>query len=138
MTILTHKANQTRTSTRLSVLATLMCAFVAIPFVSSAANQPVSSAQPVMSIAVTNSSSREIINLYLSPVDPESWGADQLGGSVLAPGQSLTISDASCSGNEIKVVAEDKEGCFFYGVVSCSQASTGWNITNDLPRDCGN
>ena len=138
MTIPTKKAKHSRISTRLFALVTLICAFVAIPFLSSAANPPVSSARPVTSIAVTNSSSREIIYLYLSPVDRESWSADQLQGQVLAAGQSFTIGDASCSGNEIKVVAEDREGCFLYGIVSCAQASTGWHITNDLPRDCGN
>ena len=53
-------------------------------------------------------------------------------------GQSFTISDVTCSSNEIKVVAEDGEGCFVYGVISCAQATTSWTITNDAPRDCGN
>ena len=138
MIIGTKKAKHRSTTTRLFVLVTLFCAFVAIPFLPSAANPKVSTVRPVMSIAVTNSSSREVMYLYLSPVDRESWSGDQLEGQVLAPGQSFTIGDASCSGNEIKVVAEDRDGCFFYGIVSCAQASTGWNITNDLPRDCGN
>jgi len=53
-------------------------------------------------------------------------------------GQTFTINDVACGANEIKVVAEDKEGCFSYGVVGCAQASAGWTLTNDTPRDCGN
>jgi hypothetical protein len=57
---------------------------------------------------------------------------------VIAPnGGSFTISDVSCSGSSIKVIAEDHEGCFSYQVVSCSGSST-WTITNDTSRDCGN
>jgi hypothetical protein len=58
-------------------------------------------------------------------------------GSALKTGETFTIPDVSCTGAEIKVIAEDKDGCFFYGVVSCAQSSAAWTITNDLPRDCG-
>jgi hypothetical protein len=57
---------------------------------------------------------------------------------VISPnGGSFTISDVSCSGSSIKVIAEDQEGCFSYQVVSCSGSAT-WTITNDTSRDCGN
>jgi hypothetical protein len=58
-------------------------------------------------------------------------------GSALKTGETFTVTDVSCTGAEIKVIAEDKDGCFFYGIVSCAQSSATWTITNELPRDCG-
>jgi hypothetical protein len=75
--------------------------------------------------------------MYLSPVDRKEWGPDQMDGAALKTGETFTITDVSCTGAEIKVIAEDKDGCFFYGIVSCAQSSASWTITNDLPRDCG-
>ncbi len=124
---------------RFALLVVLVCALVGIPALSSAAGTSVSSAQPMMTIAVTNNSSRDILHIYLSPVDRDVWGPDLFSeGTVLRPGQTFNISDASCNGNEIKVIAEDRQGCFTYGVVGCAQASTGWAITDATPADCGN
>ncbi|HKP45405.1 MAG TPA: hypothetical protein VJT50_02295 [Pyrinomonadaceae bacterium] len=93
---------------------------------------------PTTSITIVNNSGREIRHVYLSAPDQNTWGSDQLVNSVISPnGGSFTISDASCSGSSIKVIAEDQEGCFSYQVVSCSEGGT-WTITNDTPRDCGN
>lgn len=90
------------------------------------------------SITIVNNSGREIRHVYLSAPDQNNWGSDQLVGSVISPGGgSFTISDASCSGSTIKVIAEDSEGCFSYQVVSCSEGAS-WTITNDTARDCGN
>ena len=90
------------------------------------------------SITIVNSSGREIRHVYLSAPDQNNWGSDQLSNSVISPnGGSFTISDVSCSGSSIKVIAEDHEGCFSYQVVSCSGSAT-WTITNDTTRDCGN
>lgn len=94
--------------------------------------------RPAMAITVTNNSARDMHHLYLSPVDRDAWGPDLLNDGILRVGQTFTISDVSCAGNEIKVIAEDREGCFAYGVVSCSQAATGWTITSETPKDCGN
>jgi hypothetical protein len=120
------------------MLVALVCVLVSIPALSSAAIPTGSSTQPIMAIAVANNSSREFHHLYLSPVDRNEWGPDQMDGTVLKTGQTFTITEVSCSGNEIKVIAEDKDGCFLYGVVGCAQASTGWTITDATPPDCGN
>ena len=89
------------------------------------------------SITIVNNSGREIRHVYLSAIDQNNWGSDQLSNSVISPnGGSFTIGNVSCSGS-IKVIAEDQEGCFSYQVVSCSEGST-WTITNDTARDCGN
>jgi hypothetical protein len=93
---------------------------------------------PTTSITIANNSGREIRHVYLSPPDQNDWGSDQLGTSVIsANGGSVTISNVSCGGASIKVIAEDQEGCFSYQVVSCSEGAT-WTITNDTARDCGN
>jgi len=90
------------------------------------------------SITIVNNSGREIRHVYLSPPDQNNWGSDQLVNSVIAPnGGSFTISNASCGGSGVKVIAEDHDGCFSYQVVSCSEGAT-WTITNDTTRDCGN
>lgn len=93
---------------------------------------------PATAITIVNNSSREIRHVYLSAPDQNNWGSDQLVNSVISPnGGSFTISDASCGGSSIKVIAEDQEGCFSYQVVACSE-SVSWTITNDTSRDCGN
>jgi hypothetical protein len=90
------------------------------------------------SITVTNNSSREIRHVYLSPTNQDNWGPDQLNGSMIGSGGgSYTISNVACSGTNIKVIAEDQNGCFLYQIASCAQNST-WNITNDATPDCGN
>ena len=124
---------------RIVALGTLVCALVGIPALSNGANNSVHSAQPLMTIAVVNNSSRDIYHLYLSPVDRDAWGPDLIPeGTLLRVGETFTISDASCTGNEIKVIAEDRQGCFVYAVMGCAQASNGWTITDATPPDCGN
>lgn len=98
-----------------------------------------SSAEPLMQIEMTNGSSRNIHHLYLSPVDRDVWGPDLLTeGTVVKPGETFIITDVTCGGNEIKIVAEDRQGCFVYGVLGCAQASTTWTLTDAMPADCGN
>jgi len=93
---------------------------------------------PATAITIVNNSSREIRHVYLSAPDQNNWGSDQLVNSVISPnGGSFTISNVSCSGSNIKVIAEDQEGCFLYQVVTCSE-NVSWTITNDTTRDCGN
>lgn len=93
---------------------------------------------PTTAITIVNNSSREIRHVFLSAPDSNNWGSDQLVNSVIAPnGGSFTISNASCSGSSIKVIAEDQDGCFSYQVVSCSENAT-WTITSGTTRDCGN
>jgi hypothetical protein len=116
---------------RLAILVVILCAIGAVPWLVRA--QPPSGA----TITVTNSSNWQIRHLYLSPVDQENWGPDQLNDSVLAPGASFTISVASCSGSEIKVISEDADGCFLSQVVGCTDDAQ-WTITNAATPNCGN
>jgi hypothetical protein len=124
---------------RLVALVALMCALVSIPALTSSARSSVLSAPAMMTIAVTNNSSRDIYHLYLSPVDRDAWGPDLMSeGTMVKPGQTFNVNDVSCAGNEIKVIAEDKTGCFVYGIIGCAQSSGGWIITDAMPPDCGN
>jgi hypothetical protein len=119
-------------------LALLLFAFVSsmAAFPNGALTARSSSGQ-MLGISVINNADREIRHLYLSPVNQNSWGPDLLDGRVVKKGESFQITDAACQGYEIKVIAEDQQGCFSYGVVTCAEASTSWTITNDTPADCG-
>jgi len=95
-----------------------------------------SASMPTTSVTITNNSSREISHIYLSPTNQENWGADQLEPSTISPGGGTFTLNVSCSSADIKVIAEDVDGCFLYQVVSCGQSST-WTITNESGRNCG-
>jgi hypothetical protein len=69
-------------------------------------------------------------------VDSDDWSADLLGDATIAAGQSHALSGLSCDGQQVKVIAEDQDGCFLTVVVSCGDNAT-WTITNDTARDCG-
>ena len=84
-------------------------------------------------ITITNNTGLTIRHVYLSPVNQNAWGPDQLNNSVIGPGGSVTIS-ANCDGS-IRVIAEDQDGCFLSAVVTCS-ATAAWTITNTTARDC--
>ena len=80
---------------------------------------------PATNITIINNSSHEIRHVYLSAVDQNNWGSDQLVNSVIpSGGGSFTLSDVSCGASSIKVITEDESGCFLYKVVACSQATT--------------
>jgi hypothetical protein len=93
---------------------------------------------PTSAITIVNNSSHEVRHVFLSAPDQNNWSADQLGNSVIpGNGGSATISNVSCNGPSIKVIAEDEDGCFVYQVVTCADSVT-WTITNEATRDCGN
>jgi hypothetical protein len=86
---------------------------------------------------VNGSTSMEIHHVYLSPVDNNNWSGDQLDGRVITNGSSFTLNNVSCDSGSVKVIAEDKNGCFLYQTVTCGENST-WTITNSSTPDCGN
>jgi len=88
------------------------------------------------SVNIVNNSTREISNVYLSHVDVDDWGADLLGDATIAAGQSSTINNLACDQGQVKVIAEDQDGCFISTVISCGESGS-WTITNDSARDCG-
>ena len=115
-----------------AIVLTLFGILATVPLLSSARTTA------TMSITVVNNSSRDIRHVYLSPSNQDNWGPDQLGGAMIAAGGgSYTLNDVACSQNDIKVIAEDQNGCFLYQIVSCGQDAT-WTITNAATPDCGN
>jgi hypothetical protein len=88
------------------------------------------------SVNLVNNSSKEIRNVYLSHVNIDDWGSNQLGNATIAAGQSFTLNDVACDQQQVKVIGEDQDGCFLSTVVNCGDNST-WTITNDTARDCG-
>src|ERR687884_683680 len=79
------------------------------------------------SIRVVNNSALEIRHLYLSPPDRDDWGPDQLGNSVIRPGETFTLDAVSCAQSEIKLIAEDQNGCFVSQVIACADGAS-WTI----------
>jgi hypothetical protein len=88
------------------------------------------------SVNIVNNSNKEIRNVYLSHVNADDWGGNQLGNAVIAPGQSFNLTNVACDQSQVKVIGEDQDGCFLSTVVTCGDSST-WTITNDSARDCG-
>jgi len=116
---------------RLAILSLSLFALFALAALSSARTPTTTSAN------IVNNSSREIRNVYLSHVNADDWSDNQLGnGATIAPGQSYNLSNVACDQQQVKVIAEDADGCFLSTVVNCSDSAT-WTITNDTARDCG-
>ncbi len=90
-----------------------------------------------INITVLNNTSGDIKHLFLSPPDSNLWSSDQLNDVAIAPGNSAAVSGASCDQANLKLIAEDQNGCFIYQIVSCS-SDVSWTIPNDATRDCGN
>ena len=113
---------------RLVLLVALVASFSAGTLSSRAA-------APVATVAITNNSGSEIRGLYLAHANSEDWGPDQLNGAVIAPGASYTLS-YSWDQASVKVIAEDKDGCFLSTTVDAT-GNSSWTITNDSARNCG-
>jgi hypothetical protein len=114
----------------LAILVILFGIFACLPLLSNAhAN--------ATRITITNNSSRDIRHVYLSATNQDNWSADQLNGSIPPGGGSVSLDNVSCAGADLKVIAEDQNGCFLYQVVVCTDNVT-WTITNDAVPDCGN
>ena len=120
----------TRNPRSLIIICVALFALAALPLLSSART-------PTTSVNIVNNSNREIRNVYLSHVNVDDWGGDQLSnGATIAPGQSFTLNNVACDQQQVKVIGEDQDGCFVSTVVTCGDSAT-WTITNDTARDCG-
>lgn len=119
--------SHTQSKTRRLFAVAALCAMAALPLLAAARSA---------SINVVNNSGREVIHIYLAHADRDDWGPNQLGDSTIRSGQSYTLSNLSWDQSQVKVVAEDRDGCFLSSVVSATDDSS-WTITNDTPADCG-
>ena len=124
-----RNSDGTRNPRSLTIICVALFALAALPLLSSART-------PTTSVNIVNNSNREIRNVYLSHVNADDWGANQLSnGATIAPGQSVNLTVA-CDQQQVKVIGEDSDGCFVSAVVNCGDSAT-WTITNDTARDCG-
>lgn len=98
---------------------------------------PLSGAAPTpLTITVVNNSGWEIRSLYLSPVNNDNWGPDQLNDSSISPGATRTLN-VSWDQSTVKLIGEDQDGCFLYKTVEAS-GNPVWTIPSDATRNCGN
>jgi hypothetical protein len=124
------KVNATRIFSYAAMLAVVLSALVAAPLLSSAH-------APTASISITNNSSRNILHIYLADPARENWGPDQLNEAVMGTGQTVTLSNVSCPGAEVRIIGEDTDGCFVSTVVACT-SNASWTITDEATPNCGN
>lgn len=110
-------------------------ALVSVPL-ASGARTVATSAYVATSVNIVNNSSRAIRNVYSSHVDSDDWSADLLGDGSIAAGQSGNVGNIACDSQQVKIIAEDEDGCFLSTVVTCGQSSS-WTVNNDTTRDCG-
>lgn len=70
-------------------------------------------------LTIENDSSFAFVEINLSPVDAETWGADILASDILYPGESFEISGIECDYYDIRVVDEDFDECIVQEVDLC-------------------
>ena len=113
----------------LIIVCVVVLAFASLPLLSSAR-------ATATSVNIVNNSNKEIRNVYLSHVNSDDWSANQLGNATIGPGQSFRLSNLACDQQQVKVIAEDADGCFLSTVVNCGDNAT-WTVTDSTARDCG-
>jgi hypothetical protein len=127
-----RKLGDMRKPRSLIITCVALLALAALPLLSRARTTTTTAT----SVKMVNNSSKEIRNVYLSHVNIDDWGSNQLGNTTIAAGQSFTLNDVACDQQQVKVIGEDQDGCFLSTVVNCGDSAT-WTITNDTARDCG-
>ncbi|MBD8528001.1 hypothetical protein [Pseudomarimonas arenosa] len=86
-------------------------------------------------VKIINQSDWEIHQLFLSPVDEEDWGPDQLGDQVIGSGASFTLTGIPCDEYDVQLVDEDGDECVVGGVALCGDREN-WVITNEDLLTC--
>ena len=61
---------------------------------------------PSTSVNIVNNSNKEVRNVYLSHVNLDDWGGNQLGDATILPGQSFTLDNVACDQQQVKVIAD--------------------------------
>jgi hypothetical protein len=89
-------------------------------------------------VEIRNDSQWSIFNLYLSSVDTEEWGPDQLGEEAIAAGGgTFTLSDIPCDAYDVKLVDEDGDECIVNAIALCADKGK-WVITDEPLLACQN
>lgn len=120
----------------LIITCVALLALAALPLLTNGHSLTPSTSLTSTSVTIVNNSSREIRNVYLSHVDVDDWGTNQLTSGNITPGHSVTLSNIACDQQQVKVIGEDLDGCFLSAVVTCGDNAT-WTITDTTAADCG-
>ena len=80
-------------------------------------------------VTISNASEWNLDHLYMSSVDQDEWGADQLGDAVIGTGESFTLTGVPCASYDVKLVDDDGDECEVADVDICGDG--GWEITSD-------
>jgi len=81
-------------------------------------------------ITIKNRSSWDIHQLFLSSVDDNDWGPDQLGRHIIESGGEFVLRGVPCDAYDVRLVDEDGDVCIVGGVPLCADRDV-WRITND-------
>lgn len=107
-------------------LAVAVASLLVLPAVAAAAGA---------TVEIRNRTDFDIHQFFLSPVDQDEWGPDQLGDFVLESGGSFELHGIPCDSYDVMVVDEDGDECVVPGVDICRQ-DQGWVIDNDDLLEC--
>ena len=86
-------------------------------------------------VVVTNQSSFDIDELYLSPSASPSWEDDKLGDLTLTRGNTFALTGLACDVYDARVIDEDGDTCEIKAVRLCGETQT-WVIDDDALIGC--
>ena len=86
-------------------------------------------ASKTANVKIVNKSKWVIAEIYLSSVDDEEWGPDQLQQHVINPGESFTLSKIPCDSWDVKLVDDEGDECVVGAVDICGGSDT-WVINS--------
>lgn len=86
-------------------------------------------------VTVNNESEWMITHFFLSPIDQNEWGEDQLGDQVIEKGGSFTLTGVPCDSYDVKLVDEDGDECVVAEVDICG-SDDEWVISDEDLLEC--
>ena len=113
---------------RVAVAAFTLCALALTPLYTSAQ-------KGASKVTIRNQSNWDIHHLFMSPVDKDTWGPDQLGEEVISKGESFMLHSIPCDSYDVKIVDDDGDECIVEDVDLCRDNAT-WTITNKDLLEC--
>jgi len=87
------------------------------------------------SLTIDNQSSYAFAEIYLSPEDSGAWGEDLLGSDVLAPGETLELSNIDCDVYDIRIVDDEGDDCVVSSVDLCLDNAV-WHVDDSELAAC--
>lgn len=86
-------------------------------------------------LEIHNESSYAFAEIYLSPEDSGTWGADLLGSDILAPGEVLELSNVDCDVYDIRIVDDEGDDCVVSSVDLCLDNAV-WRVDDSELAAC--